>query len=84
MPEHKRTKPQTERLESCPHLREVSFLEDGDLLVVDVVKPHDTGVFPYGHFGPYILTRTGKIQDVNFHYHVEHGVGCPFSINSYH
>ncbi len=58
------------------HLVVVEVLADGDLLVLDTGAANPA-VFPDGHFGPFILTGDGKIQDVNYHYRHSHGVDVP-------
>ena len=56
------TPQQINTLESCPHLDPIEVLSDGDLLVIDnESKPDYT-------LGPYILTKDGKIQGVDYHY----------------
>jgi hypothetical protein len=58
------------------HLVVVEALADGDLLALDTGAANPE-VFPDGHFGPFILTGDGKVQDVNYHYRYGHGVGVP-------
>lgn len=48
---------------NCSHLTLASRLEDGDVLVLDENEL----------FGPYVLTRDGKVQDVYWHYQKYHG-----------
>jgi hypothetical protein len=68
------TPEQQQVLERNTHLRRVSTLEDGDLLIIDLGIA-DRSVFPNGHFGPYVLTKEGYVQDVNFHYQMHHLIG---------
>lgn len=56
-------------LKDNDHLAAVSFLDDGDVLVLDLVAARER---PEGHFGPYVLTGEGKLQLVNYHYAVGH------------
>jgi len=60
--------------ENMTHLEMVSMLDDGDMLIVDTGKPMDSS-WNNGHYGPYVLTTDGKLQDVNYHYAHEHSVG---------
>ena len=59
------------------HLVPVSRLDDGDWLVLDNQDPGYHWALT--HFGPYVLTRDGKVQDVNYHYKVYHGYEVPGS-----
>jgi hypothetical protein len=63
--------------DNMSHLEMVSMLEDGDMLIVDNGKPMDS-TWNNGHYGPYILTREGHLQDVNYHYSKYHSVNCPY------
>lgn len=56
------TSQQVSALEGKPHLNPIEVLSDGDLLMTDNESKPD---YP---LGPYILTKDGKIQDVNYHY----------------
>lgn len=58
------------------HLRAVSRLEDGDLLIVDLGENDREN--SSGHFGPYVLTVDALLQDVNYHFKNSHGIPCPF------
>ena len=48
-------------LADTPYLVALDELPDGDLLVEDK-----------DGYGPYILTRDGKVQEVKYHYHIWH------------
>jgi len=58
------------------HLVAVEVLTDGDLLVLDTGTAN-LEAFLDGHFGPYILTRNGRLQGVNYHYRHGHRVDVP-------
>ena len=77
VPEHL-TREQVNLLGANTHLLAVSTLEDGDLLVLDT-SPTSPDVFPDGHFGPYVLTTEGHLQDVNYHYREHHLLDVPHS-----
>jgi hypothetical protein len=66
------TDAQAELLGKNPHLVPVADLGDGDILVLDKQQPN--GELEIGHFGPYVLTTEGYVQDVNMHYHIRHGM----------
>lgn len=72
-----RTAAQERLLCDNPHLIAVERLSDGDLLVVDN-QPAPPNFFPTGPYGPYVLTRDGKVQDVNYHFAVYHKVPAPY------
>jgi len=78
MDEYKLTPAQAAFLEKNEHLVPVERLADGDLLCLDRGKwPVDVwrGTPLEGeHFGPYILTADGNVNDVTGHYQREHGV----------
>jgi len=78
MDEYKLTPAQAAFLERNSHLVPVEQLADGDLLCLDRGKwPVDVwrGTPLEGeHFGPYILTADGNVNDVTGHYQREHGV----------
>lgn len=67
--------PQQEETLKNTYLVPVSRLEDGDLLCLDKTEVA-TGPFGKGpgHFGPYILTREGWLQDPHYHYRYHHGL----------
>ena len=65
-------------LDKNPHLVVVSNLDDGDVLVLDNQSASD--VFPNWHFGPYVLTKAGYMQDVNYHYRFHHGCDVPVAL----
>lgn len=71
------SKAQKALLDSSSHLLAVSCLDDNDLLVLDLGKPQ-TESWNNGHYGPYVLTVNGDLQDVNYHYAHYHGKQCPF------
>jgi hypothetical protein len=58
-----------------------SYLDDGDLLILDTT-PTDSPVFIDGHFGPYVLTREGYVQNVHYHYRRNHGLAVPYQDNT--
>jgi hypothetical protein len=60
-----------------PHLVAAERLSDGDWLLLDKGSAPDR-IFPNGHYGPYILTTDGKVQNVNYHYATYHGLPVPF------
>jgi len=77
MDEYKLTPAQAAFLERNSHLVTVEQLADGDLLCLDrgVWKAQHPSDSHYGkHFGPYILTGEGYVQDVTAHYQARHGV----------
>lgn len=57
------------------HLVFASMLGDGDCLILDSGGPgSQTLQYLYApHYGPYVLTKDGKIQDVNYHFATHHG-----------
>lgn len=67
------TPEQAKVLSKNTYLVPVSKLKDGDLLCLDKTEV-TTGPFAEGpgHFGPYILTREGWIQDPHYHYRYHH------------
>ena len=67
------TAAQQRRLDLSPCLRVVQRLDDGDLLVLDL-DPVKSELFWGNHYGPYIMTDLGFIQDVNYHHHYHHGM----------
>ncbi len=69
------TPKQQSMLAQNPHLVVAATLEDGDMLVLD---NQPAANFPSGHFGPYILTKSGALQDVNYHYSQQHGKAVPW------
>lgn len=58
------------------HLVFASMLDDGDCLILDSDGPdHRSLQYLYApHYGPYVLTTDGKVQDVNYHYATHHGL----------
>ena len=61
---------------STTHLQVLEILPDGDALVADLGTAISDS-FP-GHFGPYILTKNGLIQDIHYHYSNFHGLNLPY------
>jgi hypothetical protein len=56
-----------------PHLVPAALLPDGDWLILDAGPVGANGE----PMGPYILTRDGKVQRVNYHYRYYHGFDVP-------
>ena len=65
------TQGQQYTLKKYPNLRVAQSLEDGDLLVLDTQR---SLISVTGNSGPYIITRDGALQDVNYHYQTRHAM----------
>ncbi len=76
----KKTKYQFEILEKCPHFIPIAKLPDGDILVVDktTIAASDHFITGASHYGPYVVTLNGFVQDINYHYAKYHNLEIAF------
>ena len=62
------SKSQIDLLAKNRHFESLSMLDDGDLLVVDIATTTTTDARPY------VLTRDGRVQSIQYHYRYSHRI----------